>query len=189
VDQALRDRLQQDLTRLAQGDREAFHPVFVSLLPLLRRFAARSLPAADAEDAAQEALVKVFLRAAEFDPGRDALSWILGIGAYEIKTVRRKKERRREDAFDPAHGDGGTLAGPAARASTPATPEEQTIARDLDAALDAALKDLGESDAATLRAFAAGERPDGVAPATFRKRVERGLARLRARWRALHGER
>ena len=180
MDQAGRDRLHQDLTRLAQGDREAFHPVFVSLLPLLRRFAARSLPHAEAEDVAQEALVKVFLRAAEFDCRRDALSWILGIAAYEIKTSRRRGQRRREDAADPHYL--------VARPAPSPTPEEETIAADLDAALDTAIDGLGPAEAATLRAFAAGDRPEDVAPATFRKRVQRGLARLRARWRAEHGE-
>lgn len=181
MDQASRRRLQQDLTRLADGDREAFHPVFVALLPLLRRFASRSLAGAEADDAAQEALVKVFLRASEFDRERDALSWALGITAYEIKTSRRRRERRREVVGDPAeievHEDGAP------------SPEAATIAADLDSAIDAALRGLGPADAATLRAFATGEHPEDVAPATFRKRVERSLTRLRARWRATHGDR
>jgi len=178
VDPASRRRLHEDLTRLADGDREAFHPVFVALLPLLRRFASRSLPPAEAEDTAQEALVKVFLRAAEFDRNRDALSWVLGIGAYEIKTARRRRERRRE-----------TGESPAATPDPAPSPEKTAIAADLDAAIEAALSQMSASDAATLRAFAAGERPRDTAPATFRKRVERGLARLRARWRATHGDR
>jgi RNA polymerase sigma-70 factor, ECF subfamily len=181
VDQAQRQRLQQDLVRLADGDREAFHPVFVALLPLLRGFASRSLSPVDAEDVAQEALVKLFMRAAEFDRTRDALSWILGITAYEIKTARRRQERRRESDMDRAVIE--------SREDATATPEALAIARDLDGVIDAAMQDLSPADAATLRAFAVGEPPAGVAPATFRKRVERGLARLRALWRATHGER
>jgi RNA polymerase sigma-70 factor, ECF subfamily len=177
VDPTSRRRLTQDLTRLADGDREAFSPVFVALLPLLRRFACRSLPHAEAEDAAQEALVKVFLRATEFDPSRDALSWALGIAAYEVKTTRKRRERRRESADDVA-----------AREDPAPSPEEDAIAADLDAAIDTALRGLAAGDAATLRAFAAGEPPADVAPATFRKRVERALRRLRARWRATHDD-
>lgn len=179
MDQARRRRLQQDLTRLADGDREAFHPVFESLLPLLRGFTSRSLPPAEAEDAAQEALVKVLFRAAEFDHTRDALSWVLGITAYEIKTARRRQQRRREIPSDDL----------AMREDPAAGPEDTVIARDLDAAVDAALGELPPVDAATLRAYARGERTPGLAPATFRKRVERGLDRLRAQWRAIHGRR
>ena len=62
------------MARLADGDREAFPPVFAVLGPLLRRFAARELRGLDAEDVAQEALLKVFAHAAAFDRERDALS-------------------------------------------------------------------------------------------------------------------
>jgi RNA polymerase sigma-70 factor (ECF subfamily) len=178
VDPAGRQRLQQDLSRLADGDREAFHPVFVALLPLLRGFAARGLPPSDAEDAAQEMLVKIYARAHEFDRTRDALSWVLGIAAYEIKTFRRRRERRREADSTPAEM--------AAREDAAATPEELAIARNLDAAILTALTELRPADAATLRAFALGERPEDVPAATFRKRVERSLARLRDLWRASH---
>ena len=167
------------MERLADGDREAFHPVFVRLWPLLRGFVARHLPAEDAEDAAQEALLKLFARAAEYDPRRDALRWALGVAAYEIKTARRKRQRRRE-----ATGDTGELL-----AEVPAggpSAEEQAMARQRDEALEAALLALGESDAATLRSYAGGERPD-VAAATFRKRVQRALGRLRGIWRTSHG--
>ena len=155
--------------------------MFVALLPLLRRFTARSLPPTEAEDAAQEALVKIFFRVSEFDPSRDALSWALGVAAWEIRTSRRRRERRREVEATPA-----TVGREPDRA---ASPEARAIAADLDRAIDAALESLGPADAETLRAYASGDRPAGVPPATFRKRVERGLARLRAQWRTIHGPR
>src|SRR3954447_2713270 len=101
------------MAALADGDRDAFHPVFVRLWPVLRAFVGRLLPAADAEDVAQQALVNVFTRVSEFDRGRDALSWALGIAAWEVRTVRRRSQRRREHAAgdsalatlpDPARG-------------------------------------------------------------------------------------
>jgi RNA polymerase sigma factor (sigma-70 family) len=167
------------MARLADGDREAFHPVFVRLWPLVRGFVARHLPAEDAEDAAQEALLKLFARAAEYDPRRDALSWALGVAAYEIKTARRKRQRRREAA---GRADDLLAEVPAGGPSA----EELAMARQRDEALEAALAGLNESDAATLRWYAGGERP-AVPAATFRKRVQRALDRLREVWRTSHG--
>jgi RNA polymerase sigma-70 factor (ECF subfamily) len=142
----------------------------------VRGLAARCLPSGDAEDAAQEALLRVFARASEFDPGRDALAWILGVAAWQIRTQRTKRRRRREDALDDA----------AARRDPAGSPEDAAIDRDRTAALDRALAQMIPSDAETLIAYARGERPDLPGP-TFRKRVERALARLRHRWRITHG--
>jgi RNA polymerase sigma-70 factor (ECF subfamily) len=171
VEAAERQRLNELVVRLADGDREAFHPVFCSLAPLLRRFARRRLAAEDAEDVAQEALVKLFAHAARFDRDRDALAWALGIAAWEIRTALRKRHRRREVSLD-----GEALA---SRPERTPTPEDAAIAQSLDAALDDALRALPPRDQEALRDYAREERTLGVAPATFRKRVERALARLR----------
>jgi RNA polymerase sigma-70 factor (ECF subfamily) len=178
MDRATVSDLQRHMERLAGGDRASFHPVFAALWPLLRRFAARHLRPEEAEDAAQEALVKIFFRAAGFDPSRSALAWALGIAAFEIRTARRRRQRRREvsppDGFPAAAGD----AAP--------TPESEAIARDLEAMLEEALGVLRPEDAETLRLYARGNRSE-VAAATFRKRVERAIARLRTVWRTTDG--
>jgi RNA polymerase sigma factor (sigma-70 family) len=180
VERVEREALQRHLERLADGDRDAFHPVFVRLWPLLRGFAARCLPWQEAEDAAQEALLRVFARAAEFDRQRDALSWVLGIAAYEIRTVRQRRRRRhRREHPDDA------LAG---RPDPGRSPEEIALAAELERALGEALGALRPVDAETLLAYARGERPDLPGP-TFRKRVERALGRLRSAWRLNHDRR
>lgn len=172
-----RAALQEELTALARGDRAAFDPLFRRLWPLLRGFAQRCLPAGEAEDAAQEALLRVFSRASEFDPGRDALAWVLGVAAWQVRTHRTKARRRREESVD-------TLPEP--EVGQP-SPEAEAIARDLGVALERALQELPPGDAATLLAYARGERPDLPGP-TFRKRVERALVRLRRSWRIRHGD-
>ena len=43
---------------------------------------------ADAADAAQEAMQKVFTRAHQYDPTRHALPWALAIAAWECRTVQ-----------------------------------------------------------------------------------------------------
>jgi len=177
VEQAARRRLQEQLARLADGDRDAFHPVFVELRPILQRFAGRHLRPEDAEEVAQEALVKVFAHAARFDRDRDALSWALGIAAFEIRTARKRRERHREDALEATSSAEASTNPP----DPSPNPEQAAIARSLDEAMDDALRGLPPLDAETLRAYARDERPPGVAPTTFRKRVERGLARLRHR--------
>jgi len=171
VETRARAAIQQELTALARGERAAFDPLFRRLWPLLRGFAARCLPAAEADDAAQEALLRIFTRASEFDPRRDALSWVLGIAAWQARTHRTRSRRRREDpvATDAERQDGGP------------SPEQAAITRDLASALDAALSELPSGDAETLLAYARGDRPDLPGP-TFRKRVERSLNRLRERW-------
>jgi RNA polymerase sigma-70 factor (ECF subfamily) len=166
------------IVRLADGDRSAFHPAFEAVWPLLRRFTGRHLPPGEAEDAAQEAIVKIFRQAASFDPARSALAWMLAIAAFEIRTVRRRRMRRREEPVVDA----------ALRAPDPGRdPEESALARDLEAVLLESLGVLRPEDAETLRLYAAGRRP-AIAAATFRKRVERALVRLRAVWRT-HDER
>jgi len=174
LDHGARAALQRGMCRLAEGDRDAFEPVFAALWPVLRAFAARALTVqAEAEDAAQSALVKVFARAAEFDPRREALPWALGIAAYECRTLRKSRARRREELtrLPPE----GVHAG---------TPEDAAIERDLQAAAVEVLGGLSALDAETVLAAARGERDPS---ATFRKRLERALARFRKEWRARHG--
>ena len=173
---AHRSGIQELLTGLARGDRAAFDPLFAQLWPVVRGFAARCLPASEADDAAQDAMLRIFFRASEFDPSRDALAWVLGVAAWQIRTQRAKARRRREtdpsvisDRPDPGR-----------------SPEQGAIARDLSSALERALAELPPADAATLLAYARGDSP-GVPGPTFRKRVQRAVARLRARWRYDHG--
>lgn len=174
-----REQLHRAMVRLADGDRSAFEPVFTTVWPILRRFALRMMgSSADAEDAAQAALEKVLYRAAQFDPSRDALVWVLGIAAYECRSLRQKSRRRKEepgglDELAPALALDGELS-----------PEDQMIARELEAAVLDVLGTLRANDAETLQLLLAERRPDG---ATFRKRVERAMRRLREAWRAKHG--
>lgn len=173
-----RSDLQILMERLADGDRAALPPAFEHLWPLLRRFTGRHLPAQDAEDAAQEALLKIFFRAAEFDVSRSALAWVLGIAAFEIRTARRRSRRRR---------DSSELAGIEQSAHDPRpTPEESAIQSDLERMMREALGALRPEDAETLRLYSRGERA-AVAAAAFRKRVQRALDRLRAVWRTTDG--
>ena len=165
-----RSDLQRLMERLADGDRGAFPPAFELLWPLLRGFAHRHLPSGDADDAVQEALLKIFFRAGEFDASRSALAWALGITAFEIRTARRRSVRRREDAR--LSEVSWTL-----RDARPG-PEEAAITQDMEAMLREALGALRPEDKQTLALYAHGERA-AITAAAFRKRVQRALERLR----------
>jgi RNA polymerase sigma-70 factor (ECF subfamily) len=169
-----RAEIQALLKRLADGDRTAIEPAFAVLWELVRRFSARALPnSADAEDAAQQALTKVFEQAVDFDSSRDGIGWVLTIAAFECRTIRRRRQRRREDGLETAE-----------RRFVTETPEVLVMNRDLEAAVREVLETLGEEDARTILAAMRDERP--VADATFRKRLQRALGRLRLAWRAKH---
>jgi RNA polymerase sigma-70 factor, ECF subfamily len=164
------------MARLADGDRSAFPTVFDTLWPLLSGFARRLAPNhPDAEDAAQQALLKIFEHAHRYDAAQDVAAWALAITANECHAVRRRK--RRAEPLDAA-----SEALPAPGAS----PEGAVIERDMVALARDVLGTLRAEDAATLAAVWQGERP-AIAPTAFRKRVQRATERLRAAWRSRHG--
>ena len=163
-----RQQLQESLSSLASGDREAFTPVFEILWPVYRCYARQHLPEGDAEDAAQEALLKLFVRANEFDASRDAAAFAIGVAFHEIRTWRRKRWRRREDAVEaPEQGQSSSQ-------------EDAVAAREVDELIAWGLARLPAADRETLTLYSRDERPSAVAGPAFRKRVQRGLERLRA---------
>lgn len=162
------------MERLADGDRTAVGPAFAMLWPQLRSFAVR-LAGEDGEDAAQAAILRVFSRAGDYDREHDALAWALGIAAWECRTLRKRRERRREEF---------ALAPAALPDSSTSSPEAAAVERDLREAAEAVLGTLRPIDIETITAAASGRREQG---ATFRKRLERALARFRLAWRARHG--
>ena len=167
--------MQDALARLADGDRSALHPAFTLAWPVARDFARAALrQAPDADDAAQQALLKLFARAADFDARRDVLPWMLTFVANECRTVRRRHQRRREDplaaATEQRSGEGG--------------PEAELIERDLARAAREAVAALPSADAETILAALADDRPRGAA---FRKRLQRARQRLREAWSERHG--
>lgn len=170
------------MLQLADGERAAFDPIYDALWPLVHRFTTRALgDGPDAEDAAQVALMKVFSQASRFDEARDVVAWSLGIAAYECKTVRQKQRRRREAPVSTEHAEQST--------SPERNPEDAAISRQLESAALDILGSLSASDVETLHMLVDdGHVRSAVAPATFRKRVSRALARLRVAWSSRHGD-
>jgi RNA polymerase sigma-70 factor (ECF subfamily) len=171
-----RKRASALMIRLADGDRSAFDQVYAALWPVLTSFCGKMLSGTDAEDATQQALLKVFSRASTFDRGGDAFTWAITIAAWEVRTVQKQMARSRttfvegHDAADPGE-----------------SPEARISREQLVTAARHVLGTLSESDQQTLVATFNDERPASVSGATFRKRRERALARLKEAWRRIYG--
>lgn len=170
-----RQQIQALMTLAADGERTALDPLFAALWSPVVGYTRRFLGDATlAEDVAQDALVKLFGRLHQYDRERDALTWALTFATWECRTARRRIARRAEtgDAVDPPI-DGLQLA------------EERELVR---AAL-ATLETLPTRDREVIAASLSDddELRRALAPATFRKRLERALTRLRLSWRSRHG--
>ena len=164
------------LARLADGDRGVSAELFRALWPAVRRLAGAMLGNdADADDAAQDAMVTIFARVADYDRRRPGLPWALAVAAWSCRTVRKRRLRRRED---------GLAAAPVA--VTGERPDEDAEQRDLVAAAMVALSSLSEVDRETLVATYWEEQASATG-ATLRKRRERALDRLRGLFRRMYG--
>ncbi|HEX2730309.1 MAG TPA: sigma factor [Polyangiaceae bacterium] len=163
------------MARLADGDRSVFGTVFDLIWTPVRRFCTGLLAQeADAEDAAQEAMQKVLERASQYDRKRAAMPWILSIAAWECRTILRKRTRRRESNELPEQTAGDHA-------------EDDLVNRNLIAAAVLALGELSELDREALVAAFWDESLAKSSNATFRKRKERALGRLRETFRRLYG--
>jgi RNA polymerase sigma factor (sigma-70 family) len=164
------ERLDSFMSRLAQGEREAFDPLFRALYPRALRLARRELAPDRAADAAQTVLMKVFARAGEFCAGKPVLPWFYAIAASELRTLRRRVDaERRRDAAEILAAD---LPGPG-------DPENELVERELQDSLARAIASLDDDSAVAIASMLHGTERPCVTSATFRKRVSRAYARLR----------
>jgi RNA polymerase sigma factor (sigma-70 family) len=173
-------QLDEGMARLADGDRSAIDAVFQTLFPHIARSCEKMLGSGgDADDAAQEAMQKVFAQAHRYDRTRRALPWALAIATWECRTVRKRRQRSRTAPLDSVSEANDSAA----------SPEDTVILRDLVQAAEAVFAELSESDRATLqRAFAEeAEERLSISGATLRKRRERAIRRLRQAWRKIYG--
>ncbi len=157
------------MARLAEGDGSAFDPLFRAFHPRAVRLARLRLTEADAMDAAQAALEKVFSRAAEFTPGRPALPWFYAVAANEVHGIARK--------VSTASARDGGEAVDAVRAG--ADPEQDLAKAELRAAVAAAMGALDPASATAIASLLGDAAPSAISPAAQRKRVSRAYARLR----------
>ena len=166
----------------SQQDREAFQALFEHFAPRLNGYLRRlGVPAAQAEELAQDVMVSVWRKAGQFDPNRSsAATWIFRIA----RNLRVDLARREASAaFEPDLSE---------TPEPPQTPEAVALARRRDERVRTALAELSPEQRQVLRLSFFHERPHSeiadelqLPLGTVKGRIRLALQRLRA---ALEGE-
>jgi RNA polymerase sigma factor (sigma-70 family) len=161
------------MARLADGDRAAFDPLFTALYPRALRVARLRVDEHRAQDVAQSALLKVFSRASEFEPGRAVLPWFYAIVSNEVRAALRGSTDRGRVSLDVDDERRQALV------DEGEDPESRAVTRELERALEEAIELLDRSAAEAIYAVLGRAGRPEVESSTFRKRVSRAYARLR----------
>ena len=173
------------LRAVARGDRAAFSSLYDAAAPRLYAVAMRVLgPGAEAEEALQEAFVKVWRHADQWPNARGtALPWLLAIARHAAIDRRRARVRRERHADGLARG-GDVLAVAAPQPAV--TPEEAAgmmgEARHLAECLDALPDARGDVVRAAYfsgESYAEMARDTGHPEGTLKSWVHRSLGALR----------
>lgn len=173
----LRKELDALFVRLADGERGAIDPAYRVLWPALRAFVGRALGPArehEADDVTQAALLRLFGQASRYEAGRDAYAWALALTSWELRSAQTRARRDRSTPLDGALG----------HASPNTSPEDAAVQASEREHLRDAIALLSPSDREVIEQVLADSHPSD---ATFRKRRERAMARLRAFLKEIHG--
>lgn len=158
------------MSRLSQGEREAFDPLFRALHPRAVRFAHVKLNEEQAADAAQLILMKVFATASAFEAGKPLLPWFYAIAANELQTLLRRTVRDQKRNVDERAAD---------QVPSAETPESLVLDRELRRSLELAIDTLDDDSAQAIASMLGTSVRPAVSSSAFRKRVSRAYARLR----------
>jgi len=165
------------IARAKEGDAEAFEQLVLRYQEAAFRAAYLVLrDAAEAEDAAQEALMKAYRALRSFKPGYAFRPWLLRIVMNQALTMAKSRRRRM------------TMAEKIAAEETPMPPsiDETVIDNERARLVWSALEVLQEKERTVvyLRYFLALPEKElaeylGCAPGTVKSRLHRSLAKLR----------
>jgi RNA polymerase sigma-70 factor (ECF subfamily) len=133
------------IRRILAGERHLFHdlirpcerPIYFLLLSLLRN-------EAEAEDAAQETAIKVYLNLKNFRGDAQFRTWVLSIARNEGLGRLRKAGTRREDSLDAETDEQTGDYAPAVLTSWREIPSEALQRQELGAILRKAIEGLPE---------------------------------------------
>ena len=164
-------------------DRDAYAALFEHFAPRLKGYLIRlGAPPAQAEELAQDAMVSVWRKAEQFDPGRSSAgTWIFRI-ARNLRVDLARRDRVMA-GFEPDLTDAP---------DAPETPEGVTLTRQRDERIRRALSTLSQDQVQVLRLSFFQDRPHSeiadeldLPLGTVKSRIRLALMKLRA---ALEGE-
>ncbi|MBI1188546.1 MAG: sigma-70 family RNA polymerase sigma factor [Alphaproteobacteria bacterium] len=168
------------LVAVASGDRAAFRAVFENFAPRVKSYLMRlGASGAIAEDLAQDAMVQVWRKAGNYDPGRArASTWIFVIArnAWIDKLRREKVELAYQAAADP-EPDGQEA------------PDDAAERTQTQAQIEAAINILSEEQKQVVRLSFFEDKPHSeiaetlaMPLGTVKSRLRLALMKLRAHW-------
>jgi len=169
----------------ASGDRQAFAVLFKHFAPRIKAFLARAgSPPNLAEELAQETMVCVWRKAAQFDPGRARVStWIFTIA----RNLRVDHHRRHgEAAADLARDDDEIVAHEEQLPDPAASPDEQLATARREHGVRQALTQLSQDHVMILRLSFYEDQPHsqiarelGIPLGTVKSRIRLAVNHLR----------
>jgi len=162
------------LERVKNGEAQAVEPLYRGLWGPVVSYCARQLGGgADAEDAAQGALLKLIDQAHEYETSRSALAWAFALAYWECRTLRTSTQRAARRTVEGAEMN---AADPEPLA------DEKLLDDELRRLAAEALGELSPEEVALLSGSASSLPPEliAMAPASRRKRKQRLLQRVRA---------
>lgn len=152
-------------------------PAFEALCPIVRRYCRKFLEnEADAEDAAQVSLIKMFEQAPDYDKTRSAVGFALSFAYWECRTFRKNAYRR---AAREARGPSLTPL------SAEGDPERELSEAELSRFAAELIETLSPEERALLGEEALLNLSPALSPVAQRKRKQRLLERLRSAFREI----
>ena len=159
----------------AKGDRSAYATIVERYAPMVHARCARSLPAADADDATQAVFLVLLRRAPQAATSPALAAWLLRVADNVVRNAHRDR-RRRLKRF-----------GPMDQEPDDQSPPEDSAMQELLPHLDEALNQLPKRERRALElhylaghSYAEIAEATGTPMTTVASRVRRGLERLKA---------